>query len=248
LAKLGREELLAAHAKVKGPGGLVLSVVGDVDPSQVRAQVMKLFGAAKGKVQAPKLANVKPAPKPRKEVINDPQAKQTQIALGFATPPANDPARLRLQVIQAILGGQGGRLFRELRDKESLAYVVQPFVSMSAHGGGFGIYMAVGPGKEKEAVAGLGRNLDKVRQEEPSPEELERAKAYLLGSQAIDLQKYGSQAMDMAMNELLGLGFDYYMKYPQAMQAVTASQVRATADKVLAPEHQVELTSGPPQK
>jgi len=50
------------------------------------------------------------------------------------------------------------------------------------------------------------------------------------------------------MNELLGLGFDYSLRYPQAMQAVTAAQVRATADKVLAPKHQVELTLGPPRK
>lgn len=248
LAKLGRNDLLAAHAKVKGPGGLVLSVVGDVEPGQVRAQVIKLFVAAKGKVQAPKVANVRPAAAPRNETINDPQAKQTQIALGFVTPPAKDPARLRLQVIQAILGGQGGRLFSELRDKQSLAYAVQPFVSVSAHGGGFGVYMAVGPGKEKEALAGLARNLERVRQEEPNQDELERAKAYLLGSQAIGSQKYGSQAMDMAMNELLGLGFDYYLRYPKAMQAVTAAQVRATADKVLAPKHQVELTLGPPRK
>ncbi len=248
LAKLGRKDILAAHAKVKGPGGLVLSVVGDVDPSQVRTLVMKLFGAAKGKVQAPEVANVQPTAAPRRQDINDPQAKQTQIALGYATPPAKNPARLRLQLIQAILGGQGGRLFSDLRDKQSLAYAVQPFVSVSAHGGAFGVYMAVGPGKEKEALLGLARNLDQVRQEEPSQEELERAKAYLLGSQAIDLQKYDAQAMDMAMNELLGLGFDYSLHYPEDIQAITAGQVRATADSVLAPKHQVELTLGPKQK
>jgi zinc protease len=248
LAKLGRADLLAAHAKVKGPGGLVLCVVGDVDPGQVRAKVLKLFGAVKGRVQTPAVANVKPAAQPRSKNISDPQAKQTQIALGFATPPAKDPIRLRLQVIQAILGGQGGRLFRELRDKASLAYVVQPFVTVSAHGGGFGVYMAVGAGKEKEALAGLASNLAKVRQTAASQEELERAKAYLLGSHAIDLQKYGAQAMDMAMNELLGLGFDYYLRYPADIQAVTSQQVRAAADKVLAPKHQVELTLGPPRK
>jgi zinc protease len=248
LAKLGRDDLLAAHVKVKGPGGLVLSVVGDVEPGQVRAKVLELFGAAQGKVQATGVANVQPAAKPRIKAISDPQAKQTQIALGFATPPAKDPARLRLRVIQAILGGQGGRLFRELRDKQSLAYAVQPFVTVSAHGGGFGVYMAVGPGKEKQALAGLERNLERVRREEPSQEELERAKAYLLGSQAIDQQKYGAQAMDMAMNELLGLGFDYSLHYPKAMQAVTAAQVKATAQKVLAKKHQVELTLGPPSK
>jgi zinc protease len=248
LAKLTRDDLLAAHARVKGPGGLVLSVVGDVEPSQVKAEVLKLFGKLKGKVQVPDVANVMPAAKPRNQFIKDPQAKQTQIALGYVTPPAKDPTRLRLQIVQAILGGQGGRLFSDLRDKRSLAYAVQPFVSTSAHGGGFVVYMAVGPGKEKEALEGLARNLDEVRQKEPSKEELSRAKAYLLGNQAIGLQQYGAQATDMAMNELLGLGFDYSLRYPKDMQAITAEEVRAAADKVLAPKHQVELTLGPPRK
>lgn len=248
LAKFTREDLLSAHAKVKGPGGLVLSVVGDVEYGQVRAKVMKLFGGQKGRVQVPAVANVKPAESPRDQFIKDPKAKQTQIMLGYVTPPAKDPARLRLQVIQAILGGQGGRLFSDLRDKRSLAYAVQPFVLTSAHGGGFVVYMAVGPGKEKEALAGLARNLNEVRQKEPSQEELERAKAYILGSQAIGLQKYGAQAMDMAADELLGLGFDYYLRYSKDIQAITAKEVRATADRVLAPKHQVELTLGPPRE
>lgn len=248
LAKLSRDDLLAAHAEVKGPGGLVLSVVGDVEPAQVKAEVLELFGKLKGKVQVPAVANVKQADSPRDQFIKDPQTKQTQIVLGYVTPPAKDPTRLRLQLIQAILGGQGGRLFSDLRDKRSLAYAVQPFVSTSAHGGGFVVYMAVGPGKEKEALAGLARNLEEVRQKEPGKEELERAKAYLLGSQAIGLQTYGAQATDMAMNEILGLGFDYSLRYPKDMQAITAKEVRATADEVLAPKHQVELTLGPPRK
>ncbi len=247
LARLKRADLVAAHAKVKGPGGVVLTVVGDVEPDQVRQEVKRLFGAVKGKVQVPAVADARPAAKPRLRAMSDPQAKQTQIVLGFVTPPARDPARLRLHLIQAILGGQGGRLFRDLRDQRSLAYAVQPFVSLSAHGGGFGVYMAVGPGKEKEALAGLARNLEAVRQQPPSPAELERAKAYLLGAQAIDLQKYTAQAMNLAMNELLGLGYDYYLRYPQEIQAVTAEEVRATAAKVLAPEHRVELTLGPPR-
>jgi len=248
LAKLTRRDLVAAHAKVKGPGGAVLSVVGDVDPAQVRELALKLFGAARGKVLEPQVANARPAAQPREKAMHDPQAKQTQIVLGFVTPPAKDPARLRLQVLQAILGGQGGRLFSDLRDKRSLAYAVQPFYSESAHGGGFGVYMAVGPGKAKEALEGLTGHLRKIRAREAGQEELERAKAYLLGNQAIDLQSYGSQSMDMAMSELLGLGYDYYLRYPDLMQAVSAEEVRETADKVLAPSHRVELTLGPPQK
>ena len=49
----------------------------------------------------------------------------------------------------------------------------------------------------------------------------------------------------MAVDELLGLGFDYYLKVPALVQAVTPEQMRQVAADVLQPNHLVELTLGP---
>ena len=57
--------LLAAHAKLKGPGGAVLTVVGDVDPQAVISQVKRLFGPAAGQVAMPNMTparSAQPAP------------------------------------------------------------------------------------------------------------------------------------------------------------------------------------------
>jgi zinc protease len=240
-----REDLLAAHARVEGPAGAVLTVVGDVDPAEVHQAVAGLLGGKQGRVEAPQVAEVARPAGPRSQSVEAPQAQQTQIAVGFVTPPAADPASRPLHLIQAILGGQGGRLFSDLRDRRSLAYAVQPFYNASRHGGGFGVYMAVGPDKRGAALEGLYEHLERIRSRPPSAEELERAKQYLVGVQAIDLQEYGSLAMSMAMNHLMGLGYDYHRRFPELVRGVEAREVQETAARVLAAQGRVQLTLGP---
>lgn len=244
LTSLNRESLLKTHARLKGPGGLVLTIVGDVDFETALAQVKQLWGAHTGRVQPIKVTEVNPLAKPQSGTIRDPKVKQTQIIIGFIAPDSTDPRRFPLNILEAILGGQGGRLFRDLRDKRSLAYAVQAFYSEAWHVGSFGFYMAVGPGKEAEAIAGLEEHLNQVISNEPSKDEMERAKAYLLGSRAISLQTYSAQAMVMTMDELMGLGWRDYLKTPQRINAVTPEQVQKVAAEFLSHKHKAQLTLG----
>ncbi|MBI5523238.1 MAG: insulinase family protein [Desulfarculus sp.] len=245
LAHLDRQALIKAHQRLAGPQGLVLSVVGDVEPETVRGELERLWAGALGRAEAPVPPPLNGAAGPRAERVKEAKAAQTQILLGYLAPSAVDPRRFAMQLWEAVLGGQGGRLFSDLRDRQSLAYGVQPFYSSAWHSGSFGVYMGVGPGKEATALKGLMAHLERARREPPSPEELERAKGYLLGSQAIDLQGYEAQATAMAVDELMGLGFDHYLKVPALVQAVTPADMRQVAQEVLGPARQVELTLGP---
>ena len=244
LAKMDSALLRQAHQRVVGPKGLVLSVVGDFDPQAVRAKIVGLWGLAKGAVTAPSAPPLSANLPARDRQMKDPQAKQTQIVLGYVAPSATDPRRHAVTLLEAMLGGQGGRLFTDLRDQRSLAYAVQPFYSTSHLGGVFGVYMGVGVGKEKEALDGLARNLSQVRQKASPAQELERAKHYVLGSLAISRQAYGTQAATMTADELLGLGFDYQDRLPGELLAVTAQQVQEVAAALLDPKHEALLTLG----
>ncbi len=245
LAQLGPEQLRAAQASLRGPGGLVLSVVGDVEPEAVAAEVEKLLAGVSGQAATPQPAPPRAIASPRVEKIDDPQAQQTQVLVAFQAPAADDPRRFPLQTLEAILGGQGGRLFTVLRDQRSLAYAVQPFYTEAWQVGAFGAYLAVGPGKAGQALAGLEDQLAQVRDQAPTPAEVDRARAYLLGSQAINLQGYAAQAMTMAIDELLGLGFDNYLKTPAQLDKVAPDSVRQVAAQVLNPQHRAQVTLGP---
>ena len=245
LKRLGRKELLAAHRRSRGPGGVVLAVVGDVSAPAVLKKVERLLGGIQGRAVKPQVPPLPPLAKPRIKAITDPKAKQTQIVLGFLVPGAGSPDRHAFQVLEAVLGGMGGRLFSDLRDRLSLAYAVQPFYADYPACGVFGVYMGVGPGKEKAALEGLARHLKRLRAEPPSQEEMQRAKNYLLGSLAVGLQSYGSQAMTMAVDQYLGRGWDYYRKQPADLEAVRAARILELARRYLKPGSRAELTLGP---
>ncbi|RJX29930.1 MAG: insulinase family protein [Desulfarculus sp.] len=245
LAKLGRGELLAASKRMRGPGGVVLTVVGDVDPAAVLDQVQRLFGALKGRAAAVEVPPVSPPERPRTDKVAEPGAKQTQIMLGYIAPGLGQPGSYALRLADTILGGMGGRLFADLRDKRSLAYAVQPFYSPSQGVGVFGVYMGVGPGKEPAALAGLAEHLERLRRQPPGAAELQRARAYYLGGAAIGLQTYAAQARALSDGETMGLGYLYYTTVPAKIRAVTAEQVQQAAARYLDPQRQIELTQGP---
>jgi zinc protease len=159
--------------------------------------------------------------------------EQAHFVLGFLGVSYHHPDSYALTVLDAVLSGQGGRLFRELRDKESLAYALDFMAHPNLDPGLIGVYMGTHPDKLKAAIEAVLRELKKVKDEGLTEEEVNRAKKYLIGNFEIGLQTNGAQANQMSLDELYGFGFDHYQKYPQEIQRVTREDVSRVAKKYL---------------
>jgi zinc protease len=155
--------------------------------------------------------------------------EQAHFVLGFLGVSFHHPDSYALTVLGAALSGQGGRLFRELRDKESLAYALDFMAQPNLDPGFIGVYMGTHPNKLETAIEAVLRELKKVRDEGLTEEEVDRAKKYLIGNFEIGLQTNGAQANQMSLDELYGLGFDHYQKYPQEIQKVKKEDVNRAA-------------------
>jgi zinc protease len=81
----------------------------------------------------------------------------------------------------------------------------------------------------ERAKSSLERELHKVSSIRVDSEELERSRAFLLGSHEISLQRTSSQAMTMALMELYGLGWDDFQTYTHRMKRVTSEDVSKAA-------------------
>jgi zinc protease len=170
--------------------------------------------------------------------------EQAHLALAGSGPKWGDPYRAAIDVLTNIMGGHGGRLFSSLREKESLAYSVSPLHSQGVLGGMIGAYIATSHDKTEQALDGLKRELRKISTEGPTEEEITRAKAYILGSHEIGLQRTSSQSMTMALMELYGQGWDDFMKYPQSVESVDAATIRQAAAKYFDPEKMRKVLVG----
>jgi zinc protease len=168
-----------------------------------------------------------------REVKRTLQKAQTHLVLGFKGARVSDGWRRALDVLSTMLSGQSGRLFLELRDRQSLAYSVS---SMSVEGvdpGYFAVYMGTSPEKVETALKGMRAELMRLRDERATDAELSRAREHLIGVHEIGLQRNGARAATMAIDQLYQLGAEAYLRYPDEIAAVDADAVQAVARKVL---------------
>jgi zinc protease len=229
-----RRDLVRYYKRYVLPQNLVVAITGDVKWEEAFAAAQEAFGGMRRQPFSPpaipqefKARGVRK----KEEVVRE--KEQVHIALGFLGATLRDYDRFPLEVLEAALGGQGGRFFTQLRDKEGLAYVTAFFVRSDLDPGSLGVYLATSPPKEEQALQGIERILQEVRDNGISSEELERAKQYLIGNYAIDHQGPLAMASVLAFDERYGLGGDFYQRYPRGIEEVTRADVLRVARKYI---------------
>ena len=240
------DELRSTMAQYAVPDRAVLAISGDIDTDTLSQKLQELLGNWQVKNAAIPKPPVEPDPLEKPEystVVKDKQ--QSHIILGFEGTSMSSPDRYALDVLNAVLAGQGGRLFSTLRDKESLAYSVTSFVSPGLEHGAFAFYIACAPDKKDRAQKSLWREIYRVRSKGVTPVEVQRAINWLSGREEIGLQTNNARAMDMAIHELYGLGYNFSEKYVEKIKKVTVEEVNAAAVKFITPERYVLVIVGP---
>lgn len=238
--------LLEAYHKTRDAGPWVFSVA----TSRSADEVKDLFGKA--------LTGFDPAAAPRRfasddivraasasRQVIDKEREQCHIVYGFPGLTWADPDRPALDVLINVLGGQSGRLFRELRDAQSLAYTVSPMVSYGRHPGLVGSYIACAPAKAEQALHGLKSEMLALTQKAPSAQELDRARNYIIGTHDLGMQRSDAQTSTMALMELYGYGYDDFLKYPKQVAAVKEDDVLRMAQRLFRPDVATEVLVGP---
>lgn len=245
VSRLKAQDVRDFYMQFAKPEGMVLSVVGDVDPEKIRDRFEELLKDWQGKVEkAPEIpaAASWTGIKEADEFVDKAQA---HMVLGFPAPGMNSPDRFALEILDNILSGMGGRLFIQLRDKQSLAYTVTSFYSTGLDTGAFGFYISFSPDKLEQVEQGFMEIIKQATSEQVTEEELSSAKELIMGSYEIGLQSYNAQASETTYNELYGLGLDYPEKYMKAINAVTREDVLNAARKYLNMDHAVRVVVGP---
>lgn len=247
IPRIDTAAIVAWYRRFYRPERMVLAVSGEVPAAEVMAEARRLFRPMRATGEAPNDA-VPPVRPPRaSRMVIAQAAQQTQIVTGDLAPRVSDRDYAPVQVLRTVLGGGlAGRLFVELRDKQALAYTVTAFFEPTRGPGSFLVYMGAAPANGRGAEQALMKELERIRTTRISDEELRRAKAYLLGTFAMDRRTNARQAWYLAFYEIVGVGHDFPARYRRAVEVVTANDVLRVARAYLAPLTTVVLE--PPQK
>ncbi len=230
VASFDAAAVAAHHAALIRPDNLVVSVVGDVDPDEVASALAReLADLAQDDAKPLVLPEAEPAPREIRRASERKDRAQAHLVLGFRGVSVDDPDREALDVLAQILAGQGGRLFLELRDRQSLAYSVSATNLVGYAPGTFCVYIATAPDKLEVAQRGILIELERLLQSAPSEDETERARRYLCGSHAIAQQRGGQRALAMALDARYGRGVDADRSFPERVRAVSADDLLRVA-------------------
>jgi zinc protease len=166
------------------------------------------------------------------QIYGETKKEQSHIVVGYTGLKFVDEDRYVLQVVQSLLAGQGGRLFFELRDKESLAYSVSPMRMEGIDTGYMGAYIACSPEKATKAIDMLQKEFKKLIDTPVEMEELNRAKKYIIGRHDIDLQKNSSIGSSLIFDHIYGLPFDETFNFSKKIQAVSSNDVQRVSKQI----------------
>lgn len=240
VAAFTRSGLRAFYNRTVRPDQLVIAVVGDITVRQAMDLAEKHFGGFSRKPGPELKLPVEPerVEPTRVRMVRD--KEQAHLVIGFRGTSLHNRDRFAVEVLNAVMSGQGGRLFLELRDRRHLAYSVSSFNQEGVEPGALGIYIGTSHANVDAAREGIWSEIERLRETPIGDDELASAKRYLIGSTQIDMAHLSSLALTMALDELLGVGYRDHFRLENRIERVTAQDVRRAARKYLRRESHVE--------
>ena len=163
--------------------------------------------------------------------------EQYHITLGAPALARDDERRFILRVLDNILGGtSSSRLFQEVRELRGLAYNVYSFQSLNAGTGLIGVYLGTRPDNVAPALQVVADELERLREDGVTPEELERSKENVKGRIVLSLESTASRMSRLGsavLSELPLLSLDEVV---ERIESVTLDELNGLLRELLAPE------------
>ena len=249
VSAITRQDIVSFHRQHYGAGGMIISVVGDLDPVAVARKLDARLGATPVLPQpSSELPPLVPLTGVQQRSVPLPGKTQSDIVLGIPGPTRAADDFLPARLANTILGvfGLMGRLGASVRDDQGLAYYAYSELTGGLGPGPWRISAGVNPANVSQATLSMRDEIRRLQAEPVPAEELADNKSYLVGSLPLHLETNSGVSGTLVNIELYRLGFDYLQRYPEMMMQITADQVQAAALKYLSADVYAMAVAGPP--
>jgi zinc protease len=239
-------DLRAQYASSFGPNNSTLIVVGDVVPDRLQPLLEAAFGSLKAETPAttPRPPAVDQPAKREVYIVDKPGAPQSQIRIGWIGVPRSTGDYFPIQVMNTILGGSfASRLNMNLREKHGYTYGASSGFDMRASAGPFTAAAGVQTDKTTEALREFFNELNGILQTVPA-DELTRAKNYVAMRFPSGFESSGDISRRLEEVLTYRLPDDYFAKYVQNIEAVTAADVQRVARQYIQPSRLAVVVVG----
>jgi zinc protease len=243
------DDLVAFHKHIYGPRGMVLAIVGAVEPQEALSRVEEALGDWHNPDQ-PEVPNLPPLRKIDETVRCHhaiPGKSQSDLVIGVAGPERRAEDYMAASLGNSILGQFGlmGRIGDSVRERSGLAYYAYSSLNAGIGPGIWEVSAGVNPGNLQKAADLIVDELRSFTEQGVSAEELADNQANYIGRLPLSMESNSGVAGALLNIERYDLGLDYYQRYPSIVNAVTPEAVRDTARKYIDPGRLVIASAGP---
>ena len=240
LRNLTRENVRQFFDTYYVPNNLTIAVVGDVDPTEVKRLAEIYFGRYKARPAPPQVKAVEPSQKEAREVTLR-LPSQPWYFQGYHTPAMNHPDRSVYEIIGSILSdGRTSRLYKSLVEEKQLALTAQGFSGFPGdkYPNLMLFYAMTAPGHTVEDVAAaLNTEIERLKTEPVSDEELERVKTQRRAALLRSLDSNSDMASLMLEYEVKTGSWKNLFQQIEQIEAVTAQDIQRVARSTFTPEN-----------
>ena len=245
---LTRDDVQAFYAARYHPRGLTLIFAGDVRTDVTVALAESLFGDWNGQSLAVLPTGVDAAqPGKLVRIVAKTDAPQSEIRVGHVGLPRRVDDYFDVMVMNAVLGGLfSSRINLNLREVHGYTYGASSVFDWRRGAGPFVIQTAVKSDVTGPAIGEILKEIDRLRSEEITHDELTLATSYLDGVFPIRYETTAAIAGALANLVVHSLDQDYYDAYRPKVRAVTTASVLRAAQQHLHPDQLRIVVVGDP--
>ncbi len=246
IASITREDLLDFHKRTVHPNNMIVAFIGDFDAAKMEKRLRDAFESWPRGPQIAKPDAGITAAKPGLYFISKEDVTQANIGLVHAGIERSNPDYAAVQVMNEIFsGGFSGRLMQSLRSQRGLTYGVGGGVSAPwDYPGLFRVTMATKSETALESVEALRGEVQRLVTAPVTDTELSLAKESILNAYVFTMDSREKALQQRVVLEFYGFPADYFDKYPQLIEKVTAADVQRVAQKYVHPDQLAVLVVG----
>lgn len=181
--ELTRDDLVGRAQHMFAGVNTVVAVAGSIDPMSGLEVLEKEFdGFVSGNSQQCPSFHGEPH-ETDEPILIEKEAEQAYFSIGGFVPGRRDPRRYAIDLLVAVLGaGFGSRLVQELRERRGLTYDIGADILHAGQRGVLTIEGSTDPSRLVDALAVVFAQFEDVAVAGVTDEEVERARAYVVGA------------------------------------------------------------------
>jgi len=251
LNKISRDDLYSHYRTFYSPSNTIIAIAGDFKPEQIEIQLRNLYEKIPS-TQKPDQEIAQDAPlQSEKRIVVEGPGETTYLEISYRAPRAAEKDFYTMTVLDSILTGptslnmfgsgisnKTSRLYQKLVEKD-LAVSVSGGLTATIDPYLFELSVIVHPDKKvNNVIAAIDEEIDRLQENKVNEDEIRRAI-----KQAKALFAYGSENIT---NQAFWLGYanmfanyQWFEKYIESLQTVTAEEVLQAARTYLSPDRRV---------